>query len=227
MKMWKWLFDYRKLVWCVVAIFLEELYYGLAVVMRSILVVGPPLPTISWAVAMDDTEAVLLALLGLIYIAENLFYYYVFGAKFNALQPLFTVRFLLWGVSMFFGVLTLIVRTTSPTNAHVAIAATFFGVYMIADVIAQVQRIAATHLLIQSLQTMEVQVRRDHSKQLASKIAETRLEIRQRIVWHAAEILVWAGAGALGAAFSATLLPVVEYLSLGVALMLGLFKCLD
>lgn len=218
MKMWKWLFDYRKLVWCVVAIFLEELYYGLAVIMRSILVVGPPLPSISWAIAMDDWEAVLLALLGLIYIAENLFYYYVFGAKFNALQPLFTVRFILWGISMFFGVLTMIVRTTSPTNAHVAIAATFFGVYMIADVIAQVQRIAATHLLIQSLPKLRYDPK---------KLGETRLEIRQRIVWHAAEILVWAGAGALGAAFSATLLPVVEYLSLGVALMLGLFKCLD
>ena len=207
--------SYRKVLWCLVAIVLELLYYGLGVVYHAILVFGTnPPPTLSYAAGNDDTQAVLVTVLGLIFISENLAYYYVFGAKFPWIQWLFTLRIVLWGLSMFFGVLTLVVRVQSPTNAHTAIACVFFGLYMVADLLAQAQRIYITK------NTPELDA----------------LERGQRIATHAAEIVVWIATFVLGATFAggtnlntigATQLAVLEYFSLGVALMLGVFKCLD
>jgi hypothetical protein len=197
-----WCFNYRKLIWCVVAVVLELLFYGLVVVQGAI----PK--TLSQAMGDSDVQVIWVTTFGLIYVGENLAYYYVFGVKYQiVLQQIFTTRMVMWGISMYFAILTLAVRYNSPTNAHVPIALTFFATFMAADVLAQAQRIYVT-----------------------VRICERgSLERKERIAVHVAEAATWIAVLALGVAFAANgdQDPVTEYFSFGVALLLGGYKCLD
>ena len=219
-----------RVVWCVVAAFFEGLFYYLAVVMRTVLIVpaNPYLPSISDGINADDAQAIIVVTFGIVFLMENAAYYTLFGfrvdhwarrgskdkrslTEFQASCALFVIRFTIGLLSLYLGLLVVIVREKSNLNAHDPLALAFAVLYGVSEACAQAQRLWETRQSLYPWPSYE-----------------------QRVAGHVGEFLVATAALVTGVMFLLRFSacpgncgPIMEYLCGGFGVLLSAFKFLD